>query len=41
MNKISKGSGPAQPMAAALFYYSEVFQKPKDEYMMAFIKKII
>ena len=38
MNKVSRGSGPAKvPEAAALYYFPEVFGKPRDEYIAAYL----
>ena len=41
LNKISRGSGPClTPDAAALYYFPEVFAKPRDEYITAMLYEI-
>ena len=41
MNKLSKREGPCTSSAmAALYYFPEVFAKPRDEYVAAFLKEI-
>ena len=38
LNKIARGSGPClTPDAAALYYFPEVFAKPRDEYVTAML----
>lgn len=40
MNKIKFQGGPKVPHAAALYYYPEIFQKYRDEYMEALIYNV-
>lgn len=41
MNKLSKKQGPCIDSAsAALYYFPEVFAKPRDEYVAAMLKEI-
>lgn len=40
MNKINKQQGPMQPLLSALVYFPDVFQRPRDRYLHALIRKV-
>jgi len=41
LNKVVAGQGPSTADAAALYYFPEVFQSPRDEYVASLINTIV
>jgi hypothetical protein len=40
LNKVAAGDGPPTADVAALLYFPEVFQRPRDEYVASLINTI-
>jgi hypothetical protein len=41
MDKLQSGRGPLNAGTCALYYFPEIFQRRRDEYMFAMLKKIV
>ena len=40
LNKVAKGNGPSTADVAAIYYFPEVFQRPRDDYVASMINTI-
>lgn len=40
LEKLQNKQGPAQPAAAAMYYFPDVFNKPRDQYIAALLHEV-